>query len=218
MDRFLEAPLVVFRVGGIPITETVFISWVIMAVMISGGYVLTQRLRRSPTGVQSVLELLIKGLTSLVTMTMGRDKLGFLGYVGSLTLFILVSNVLGVTGLRPPTSDINVTMGLALLTFLATQYYRFTFRGFGGYVKSYAEPVVFIFPLNVISELAAPVSLGMRLFGNILGGSIIVAMIYSVVPLAVPLPFHLYFDLFVGAVQAFIFVMLTMVFIKMAIE
>lgn len=218
MDRFLDAPRIVFRIGSIPISETVLTSWVIMGVMVGGGYVLTRRLRRRPSGVQSALELVIKGLTSLISMTMGRDKLGFLGYVGALTLFILISNILGVTGLRPPTSDINVTMGLALLTFLATQYYRFSARGFGGYVKSFAEPVVFIFPLNVISELAAPVSLGMRLFGNILGGSIIVAMIYSVVPLAIPLPFHLYFDLFVGAVQTFIFVMLTMVFIKMAIE
>ncbi len=218
MDRFLEAPLVVFRVGGIPITETVFISWVIMGVMVGGGFALTRRLRRTPTGVQSVLELLVKGLISLVTMTMGRDKLGFLGYMGALTLYLLISNILGVTGLRPPTSDINVTMALALLTFFATQYYRFAFRGFGGYLKSFTEPVIFIFPMNVISELAAPVSLGMRLFGNILGGSIIVAMIYSIIPLAIPLPFHLYFDLFVGVVQTYIFTMLTMVFVKMALE
>ncbi|MFO8060415.1 MAG: F0F1 ATP synthase subunit A [Bacillota bacterium] len=218
MDRFLDAPLVVFRIGTIPISETVLISWIIMGVMVGGGYILTRRLRRRPTGVQSVLELLVNGLTSLVSMTMGRDKLGFLGYVGALVLFILVSNILGVTGLRPPTSDINVTMALALLTFLATQYYRFHARGFGGYVKSFAEPVAFIFPLNVISELAAPVSLGMRLFGNILGGSVIVAMIYSVVPLVIPLPFHLYFDLFVGVVQTYIFAMLTMVFVKMALE
>ncbi len=218
MERFLEAPQVIFRVGEIPITETILGGWIIMLFIILGGFVLTRRLQERPRGSQAYVELIVNAFRSLVSDTMGTDKTGFFPFVGALILFILISNISGVVGVRPPTSDVNITMGMAILTFLMVQFYRMKAKGLFGYFKSFAEPIFFLFPLNIISELAAPVSLGMRLFGNILGGTVIVALIYEVIPVVIPLPFHLYFDLFVGAVQTFIFAMLTMVFVKMAME
>ncbi len=218
MDRFMEGPETLFRVGGIPITDTVFIGWIVMAFLLGAGFVVARLLKDRPKGMQAYAEIIVNGCKSLVSDTMGSDKLGFFPFIGALVLFIFISNILGVAGVRPPTSDVNITMGMAILTFLMVQYYRAKAKGILGYIKSFGDPIVFLFPLNIISELAAPVSLGMRLFGNILGGSIIVALIYEVIPVAVPIPFHMYFDIFVGAIQTYIFAMLTMVFVKMAME
>lgn len=218
MERFMQAPEVLFRIAGVPITETVFVGWMVMLFFAGVGFAVTRTLRERPGVVQATAEMAVSGFRSLVSDTMGQDNLGFYAFVGSLVLFVFLSNILGVTGVRPPTSDVNITMGMAILTFMMVQFYRFKEKGVLGYIKSFGEPLVFLFPLNIISELAAPVSLGMRLFGNILGGTIIVALIYDVIPLVVPVPFHLYFDIFVGAVQTYIFAMLTMVFVKMAME
>jgi len=218
MERFLQAPPVVFRFWGIPITETMIVSWGIMSLLLVVGFAATRNLRRRPRGLQTVLELFIEGFKSLLSLTMGSGYLGFLSYMGALTLFILLANVSGLLGVRPPTADINITMGLALLTFIMTQYYGAKAHGIGGYIKSLGEPFILLMPMNIVGELARPLSLGMRLFGNILGGSIIMGMIYDTFPAIIPVPFHVYFDLFVGALQTFIFVMLTMVFVRLAAE
>ncbi len=218
MERFLQAPEVLFRVGPIPITETVFNSWLVMVGVIAVGFVATRSMRSQPRGIQTVAEMMVDGLKQLISMTMGSDKMGFLGYMGSLAVFILGANVLGLTGLRPPTSDLNVTMGLALVTFFMVHYCGTRSHGVGGYIKTLAEPVVFLLPINLVGELARPISLGIRLFGNIIGGSVIMAMIYDGLAVFVPIPFHLYFDVFVGVLQCFIFVALTMVFVGLAMD
>ncbi|MFO7941099.1 MAG: F0F1 ATP synthase subunit A [Bacillota bacterium] len=218
MERFLEGPSVLFRIGDIPITDSIFIGWIIMLVLIGAGALVARSLRERPKGIQAYVELTVNGFRSMVSDTMGAHNAGFMPFIGALVLFIFISNILGVVGLRPPTSDVNITMGMAILTFLMVQFYGFKTKGGFGYIKGFFEPIALLVPLNVISELAAPVSLGMRLFGNILGGSVIVALIYEVVPVVVPVPFHLYFDLFVGAIQTYIFAMLTMVYVKMGTE
>ncbi len=218
MERFLEAPRVIFRIGPLPITETVINGWLVMAALMVVGFIATRGLRSRPRGLQTVAEMIVQGCQQLIEMTMGSDKMGFLGYIGSLTMFILFTNLVGLTGLRPPTSDLNITMGLALITFLMIHYYGARSHGVGGYIKTLAQPVVFLLPINIVGELARPLSLGIRLFGNIIGGTIIMAMIYDGVAVLVPVPFHLYFDVFVGILQTFIFVALTMVFVGQAME
>ncbi|MFP4200607.1 MAG: F0F1 ATP synthase subunit A [Bacillota bacterium] len=218
MERFLAGPSIVFRIGDVPITDSLLIGWIIMLILIGAGALVAGRLRERPTGIQAYVELTVNGLRSMVSDTMGSNRAGFMPFIGALVFFIFISNILGVFGLRPPTSDVNITMGMAILTFLLVQLYGIKNKGGFGYIKGFFEPIALLVPLNVISELAAPVSLGMRLFGNILGGSVIVALIYEVIPLVVPLPFHLYFDLFVGAIQTYIFAMLTMVYVKMGME
>ena len=218
MQRLLEAPEVLFRIGPVPITETVFNGWLVMLGLIVIGLAATRSIRRRPQGLQAVAEIAVDGCKQLISMTMGPERIGFLGYMGSLIAFILAANMIGITGLRPPTSDLNITMGMAIITFFMVHYYGTRSQGVTGYLKTLAQPIVFLLPINIVGELARPISLGIRLFGNIIGGSIIMAMIYDVAAVAVPIPFHLYFDVFVGILQCFIFAALTMVFVGLAME
>jgi F-type H+-transporting ATPase subunit a len=163
------------------------------------------------------LEIAYLALRKLLYDTMGsgptREKI--LPYIFTLALYLPVANLLGLIGLAPPTSDYNVTLTLALITFVMTQYYGLRTNGLGGYVKGYFEPLPFLVPLNIVGELSNPISLSFRLFGNILSGGIIMGLVYSALNWLAPIaaPLHLYFDVFAGLIQTFIFIMLTMVFV-----
>ncbi|MCC8097911.1 MAG: F0F1 ATP synthase subunit A, partial [Eubacterium sp.] len=130
--------------------------------------------------------------------------------------FILVSNLSGLIALRPPTADLATTAALALTTFVLIHFMGLI-TGKLGYFKGYLEPIPFLLPLNIISEIATPISLSFRLFGNILGGLIIMGLVYTLpiyVRFFIPGFLHMYFDVFAGCLQTFIFVMLSMTFIK----
>lgn len=170
-----------------------------------------------PTGIQNIIEILVEAINNLVITNMGEKNMGFAPYIFTLMLFLGVANLLGLIGLTPPTSDYSVTLSLALITFFTTQIMLFkTRRGLGGYLKSFGEPFVLLAPLNVIGELANPVSLSFRLFGNIMSGGIIMTLLYNALgyfaPIVTP-ALHAYFDVFSGLLQTFIFGMLTMIFI-----
>lgn len=220
MERALAGPQVVFELFGIPITETIVNTWIVMAIMIIAAYLVTRKFEKLPSGVQNAVEALVEGINDLTVMVMGEKGRSFAPYVGTILLFILLCNILGLFALWPPTADANTTIGLALITFFLVQYNAIKAKGFLGYLKSLLwEPIPILFaPINIISELATPVSLGFRLFGNILAGVVIMGLIYSAVPILVPVPLHAYFDLFAGILQSFIFTMLTMVFVSMAME
>lgn len=220
MERALAGPQVVFELFGIPITETIVNTWIVMAIMIIAAYLVTRKFEKLPSGVQNAVEALVEGINDLTVMVMGEKGRSFAPYVGTILLFILLCNILGLFALWPPTADANTTIGLALITFFLVQYNAIKAKGFLGYLKGLLwEPIPILFaPINIISELATPVSLGFRLFGNILAGVVIMGLIYSAVPILVPVPLHAYFDLFAGILQSFIFTMLTMVFVSMAME
>ncbi len=217
MERYLEAPEVLFQIGPIPITETIVNSWGLMLAIVAVAWVATRRLERLPGRVQNLAELVVEGVRSLVATTMGEGRVGFTPYMGALAVYLFLANAMGVLGLRPPTSDLNVTLGMALLTFVMIHMMGFQAKKIG-YLKDFARPLALFLPLNIIGEIAKPVSLSFRLFGNILGGAIILAMVHSLMPVGLPVPLHLYFDIFVGLLQSFIFVMLTMVFVALAME
>lgn len=175
-----------------------------------------------PTGFQNIVEILVESINNLVKTNMGEKNMSFAPYIFTLMLFLAVANLLGLVGLTPPTADYSVTFTLAIITFFATQIMLFkTRRGILGYLKSYTEPFILLTPINVIGELANPISLSFRLFGNILSGGIIMTLVYSalgyVAPLLAPV-LHGYFDLFSGLLQTFIFGMLTMIFIGIATD
>jgi len=136
----------------------------------------------------------------------------------TLALFLVFSNLTGLIGIRQPTADLNTTFVLSILTALMTQYYGLKTKGLGKYIKGFFEPIPLLVPLSVIGEIAVPISLGFRLFGNMLGGLVMMGLIYHFAPLAVPIIPHLYLDLFAGLIQAFIFVMLTMTYITMGMD
>jgi len=188
-----------------------------MAILVGLALVLRRRMELYPDKMQNVIEMVVEGFNGLVASTMGEDRKNFMPYIASLFLFIGFANLSGLLGLRPPTSDINVTAGLALMTFVAIHFYGLRLKGWK-HIKGLGEPFILFLPMNIVSELAKPVSLAMRLFGNIFGGAIIMAMISGAIALFVPVLPSLYFDIFSGLLQSFIFTMLTMVFITLAIE
>ncbi|MBS4538328.1 F0F1 ATP synthase subunit A [Clostridium sp. D2Q-11] len=208
------------------IPSTIINSWIIVILLSIFAIVVNRKLKKvnaaeKPSGLINVIEMSVEGVQSLVKSTMGDKNLGFVPYIGTLAIYLAVANLFGLLGFKPPTSDYNVPLALALITFFMTQYYGIKSKGLGGYTKSFFEPIPFLAPLNVIGELANPVSLSFRLFGNILSGVIIMGLLYGalgwIAPIVTP-ALHVYFDLFAGLIQTFIFIMLTMVFVSMAME
>lgn len=224
---------VVFEIGGIPVTETVTVTWFIMAVLTFAAIVLTKNLKNRPSRVQIVTEAIVGGIRDLTISTMGEENEKFTPFVGTLLLYLAIANTVGVFGLRPPTADANTTLSLAILVFVIIHTFGCKSNGVKKYLKGFTEPFFLMTPMNLIGELAFPISLGFRLFGNILGGFIIMSLLYaalgsftdSLLGLSIPLLqiglpafLHMYFDLFAGLLQSFIFVMLSMVFISMAMD
>ncbi len=224
----------------INVTETVVNTWIIMAFLVIVSYLATRNLKKVPKGMQIFTEAIVDGITTLTKQTMGKDKMAFMPYVGTLILFVAISNIAGLFNVRPPTADVNTTMGLALMTFFMIHFFGIRSKGVGGYFKEFLEPIPFLLPLNVMGELATPISLSFRLFGNIVGGVIVMHLLYHALGImsaklfgliglmsvgdAAPvfqvlaIPFHFYFDLFAGFLQSFIFAMLTMVFVSIAMD
>lgn len=211
------APQVVFHIFGLPVTETVTTTWLIMLVIILIAWLGGRNLEKVPGKFQNVMELIVDGINGLTRSNMGEDKMQFAPYIGTLAFYLAIANLVGLLGFRPPTADLNTTFALALLTFFMTQYFGLKAQG-GKYIKGFAQPFALLLPINIIGEIANPISLAFRLFGNIVGGYIIMSLIYSVIPIIVPVPLHAYFDVFAGLLQTFIFMMLTMVYVSGAME
>lgn len=202
------------------LTETIFATWVIMAVLIAFTILVRIRMksfRSIPTGFQNVIETAVEMMMHFVHDTVGAELAHWDGYFFGLFLFIIASNYSGMFCLRPPTSDIATTGALALTVFAMIHGLGIARRK-GKYFKSYIEPVAIFLPINLIGELAKPLSLAFRLFGNILSGVIIAGLLYNMLPLflrfLLPDIAHAYFDVVVGAIQAYVFTTLSMTFIK----
>jgi len=223
-------PQKVFEIFGMPITNTVTVTWLIMAIVISVSYFATRNLKKKASGAQVITELVVSSINNLTEQTMGEKLKAFSPYIGTLLIFIGISNISGLFGVRPPTADVNTTLSLAIVTFFMIHFFGIKYNGLK-YLKGFAEPFVLLLPLNIMGELATPISLGFRLFGNIVGGMIIINLLYGAlanftpefigIPLlqaGIPVVFHIYFDLFAGVLQSFIFAMLTMVFISIAVD
>ena len=169
-----------------------------------------------PTGLQNIVELAVETLEGFVNSSMGKNGRKYICYVGTLFLYILLSNISGLFGLRPPTADYGTTFSLALITFVMIQYNNLKYNKIGAFTGLF-QPIWFLFPINLIGEIATPVSMSLRLFGNVMAGTVMMALYYGLLPLfakiGIPAFLHVYFDLFSGAIQAYVFSMLTMVFI-----
>lgn len=172
--------------------------------------------KESPNTIVILAEAFKDVIDGLVASTMGKNHLEFAPYMLTLFAFLIVSNLLGLIGLDSPTANYSITLALALVTFFMSQYFGIKTSGIGGHIKGYFEPFVLLSPLNIIGDLADPVSLSFRLFGNIMAGGLIFTLINSAVGdliMVIAPPLQIYFDIFSGILQAFIFTMLTMVFV-----
>lgn len=169
-----------------------------------------------PGALQSAVEFMIEALDNMVKGSMGANGTGFRNYIGSLFLFLILANLSGLLGLRPPTADYGVTLPLGLITFSLIQVNNIRYNKVEAFTGLF-KPLPFLFPINLIGEIAVPFSLSLRLFGNVLSGTVIMGLLYgllSKVAIAWPGVLHIYFDLFSGCIQAYVFCMLTMVFIS----
>lgn len=169
-----------------------------------------------PNAIQNAVEMIVEMLDGIVESNMGKHAPKYMNYVEALMAFILLSNISGLFGLRPPTADFGTTFGLALITFVLIEYAWIKSKGIS-FIKDLFEPFPIFFPVNVISEFATPISMSLRLFGNVLAGTIMLGLWYGLLPwlfkLGIPAFLHVYLDLFSGAIQTYVFGMLTMVFI-----
>ena len=198
---------------GIPVSQSVVVSWIVMAVLIAASLLLTCRLKvRSPGRIQAGLEMAVEFLNQFAVSNMGERGSRFAPYLGTVGLYIFLCNVIGVFGLAPPTKDINVTAALAVMSALLIYGAQFRYRGLAGGLKKFAEPMPILLPINLMEIVIRPLALCMRLFGNILGAFIIMELVKMLVPVVVPVPLSLYFDLFDGGIQAVVFVFLTALF------
>ena len=163
-----------------------------------------------PTGLQNVVEFAVETLQGFVDSSMGQHSKKYINYVGTLFLFILLSNISGLFGLRPPTADYGTTFSLALITFVMIQYNNIKYNKLGAFTGLF-QPIWFLFPINLIGEIATPVSMSLRLFGNVMAGTVMMALYYGLLPIfakiGIPAALHVYFDLFSGAIQAYVFAM-----------
>lgn len=169
-----------------------------------------------PGGFQNVVELIVEMLDGMISGVMGGQAVRFRNYIGTIFIFILFSNICGLLGLRPPTADYGVTFALSIITFTLIHFNKFKYQKVSGVLKGLCEPWPIWAPINIISDLAVPVSLSLRLFANILSGTAIMALIYALlskVAIIWPAALHVYFDLFSGAIQTYVFCMLTMTYI-----
>ena len=199
--------------NGIPVSQSVVVSWIVMAVLIAASLLLTCRLKvRSPGRIQAGLEMAVEFLNQFAVSNMGERGSRFAPYLGTVGLYIFLCNVIGVFGLAPPTKDINVTAALAVMSALLIYGAQFRYRGLAGGLKKFAEPMPILLPINLMEIVIRPLALCMRLFGNILGAFIIMELVKMLVPVVVPVPLSLYFDLFDGGIQAVVFVFLTALF------
>ena len=177
-----------------------------------------------PSGFQNVVELMVEKLDGMVDSPMGKNAPRFYNYIGTVFIFILLSNISGLLGLRPPTADYGVTLPLGILTFVLIHFNQFKYQKLKDIWVDMCSPLPpwlpIWFPINLISEIAVPVSLSLRLFANVLSGTVMMALVYGLLKwFAViwPAALHVYFDLFSGAIQTYVFCMLTMTYINNAI-
>ena len=168
-----------------------------------------------PGTFQLILETIVEMLDGMITSNMGKFAKPYLNYISILFIYILTCNIGGIVGLRSPTADYGVTLALALITFVILHYNAIKYN-LKDSLKGYLDPFPVFLPVNIISELATPVSMSLRLFANMLSGTIIMALWYGLLPffmkIGIPSFLHIYFDLFSGAIQTYVFCMLTMIF------
>ena len=205
--------------GGIPIYESVVVTWIIMLAVLLICVLLVRNLKvENPGRKQIVLETAVQGLYNFFKGTIGEHGTAYIPYLMSVVLYIGIANLIGLIGFKPPTKDMNVTVALAVMSIVLIEVAGVRQKGTKGWLKSFAEPMPIVLPINVLEVFIKPLSLCMRLFGNVLGSFVIMELLKIVVPAFLPAVFSCYFDIFDGLIQAYVFVFLTSLFIKEATE
>ena len=217
----------------VPITETVIVSWLVMLILVAASLILTRRLKEIPAGPQAILETAVEFLNNFTKNQFGPFAKVLSAYIGTLFLFLLVANIIPVLSplevkafghefvplfvIRPPARDINVTAALATVSVLLMLVCGFAAKGVKGWFRGLLHPMPMMLPFNIMEYATRLVSLALRLYGNILGGYVLMTMIEGLFPVGLPMLASLYLDFFDGMIQAAIFVFLTSLYISEAV-
>ena len=205
--------------GGIDVAESTVISWVIMAIIMILTLVLTRNMKvENPGKLQVGVEYVVESLQNIVRGIVGHEGERYVPYLATVLVFLGISNVFAVTGMKPPTKDLNVSAAVALMSIVLVQIASIRQNRVKGWLKGFTKPIAVVTPINIMELAIRPLSLCMRLFGNVLGAFVVMKLLEHLVPVILPAVFSLYFDFFDGLIQAYVFVFLTGLFIKEAIE
>jgi F-type H+-transporting ATPase subunit a len=207
---------ILFHVGPVAISRPVVTTWAIMLVLGLGSWLATRRLEVRPGRLQAVLELIVTGMAAQIEEIIGKDARSLLPLLGTLFVYLVVANLCGlVPGVSSPTATLETPAALALIVFGSVHYYGVRAQGLLGYLASFARPKIIMLPLNILSEVTRTFSMMVRLFGNVMSGEFVIALVVALAGLFLPIPLMV-LELLVGLVQAYIFTVLAAVFIGAA--
>ena len=188
-----------FTIGGIGISESVVVTWIMMAVVLVVSLIVTHGLKvEHPGRGQLLLENAVTWLQGIGEGILGEEGKGYAPYLTSVLMYLGVANLLGILGFKPPTKDLNVTAALALMSIVLIETAGIRVKGLKGWLKSFTEPIAIVTPINIMEVFIKPLSLCMRLFGNVLGAFVIMKLIEYILPVGLPVLFSAYFDIFDG--------------------
>jgi F-type H+-transporting ATPase subunit a len=206
-----------FDLGPVPVTRPVVTTWAIMILLTASSWLVTRGLKPRPDRRQAVLEILVAGIADQIKEVIGTDARPFLPVLGTLFIFLVSANLSGVLpGVEAPTSKLETPAALALIVFFSVHYFGVRARGVTGYLAGFAKPKLVMLPLNIVSEVTRTFSLMVRLFGNVMSGEFVIALVVALAGLFVPIPLMV-LEILVGLVQAYIFTVLATVFIGAAV-
>jgi len=222
MDIQLLTPdqIIFWRWGPVSLNATLMFTWLIMGLLVGGSWLATRNLSGDLrlSRWQNLLEIVVDGIRQQIRDISQRQPDKFLPFIGTLFIFIVVSNLLAVVpGYIAPTASLSTTAALAICVFLAVPWYGIRDQGFKQYLRNYLQPTIFMLPFNVIGELSRTLALAVRLFGNIMSGAKIAAIFLALAPLIFPI-FMQALGLLTGLIQAYIFAILAMVYIAAALR
>ena len=209
---------IMFDAWGVPINATIFYTWVVMALLTIASMIITRNLRPDvpPNRWRTTLEVIVQGIQGQIEEIAPGPSRHLLYYAGTLFLFVAASNLLLVIPVfEPPTSSLSTTTALAISVLIAVPLFGVTSRGLGGYLKTYIEPSIIMLPFNIIAEFSRGISLAIRLYGNIMSGAVIAAILLTVAPFFFPVVMDV-LGLLTGMIQAYIFAILATVYISSA--
>ena len=208
-----------FGNGFFDICKSVVVTWGILVILTVLVLVMTRNLKvHNIYKRQAALEAAVVWIRDMVKGMLGEEAEAYTDYIVTVLVFIGVSNMVGLFGFTPPTMDLNVTIALAIMSIVLVEAAGIISKGPKGWLKGFAQPMAVILPMNILELAIRPLSLCMRLFGNILGATVIMELLKSVVPVILPAALSVYFDMFDGAIQAYVFCFLTSLYIKEAVE
>lgn len=218
-DEFTITPPNV-SIFGFQITETMLVTWAVMLILIVLAVLVrvlvVPKFKTVPKGLQNILEVFVEYCEKFTNSQLGKRGPAFASYIFTIAVIIVATSLTELFGLRPPATDINFTVALALMSFVLINAFGFFYTGFFGRLKWFVKPKAFMLPINIVTHAVIPVSLSCRLFGNLFAGMIVMDLLYSVTFLSIGIPgiLALYFNLFHVGIQTYIFLVLTLSFME----